>query len=57
MPETETHAVENCGLEARIAFVRDQAWSKNSILNILGDTELVQACAKELAQKTQRHTI
>ena len=51
MPETETYAVEIAGLKRELRLFEIKPGLKIAILNILGDTELVQACAKELAQK------
>jgi len=51
MPETETYAVEIAGLKRELPLFEIKPGLKIAILNILGDTELVQACAKELAQK------
>ena len=51
MPESETYAVEIAGLKRELRLFEIKPGLKIAILNILGDTELVQACAKELAQK------
>ena len=51
MPETETYSVEIAGLKRELRLFEIKPGLKIAILNILGDTELVQACAKELAQK------
>lgn len=51
MPETETYAVEIAGIKRELRLFEIKPGLKIAILNILGDTELVQACAKELAQK------
>src|SRR5687768_8490763 len=47
----ETYAVEIAGLKRHLRLFEIKPGLKIAILNILGDTELVQASAKELAQK------
>ena len=47
----ETYTVEIAGLTRNLRLFEIKPGLKIAILNILGDTELVQACAKELAQK------
>lgn len=51
MPKRETYRIEIAGLERdlRLFQVAPGLWI--AILNILGDTELVQACARELTEK------
>jgi adenine phosphoribosyltransferase len=51
MSTHETYAVEVAGLRRDLRLFEIKPGLKIAILNILGDTELVQACAKELAQK------
>ena len=51
MPDSETYAIEIAGLKRELRLFEIKPGLKIAILNILGDTELVQACAKELAQK------
>ena len=51
MPEAETYSVEIAGLKRELRLFEIKPGLKIAILNILGDTELVQACAKELANK------
>ena len=51
MSPYETYAVEIAGLKRDLRLFEIKPGLKIAILNILGDTELVQACAKELAQK------
>jgi len=51
MSSYETYAVEVAGLKRNLRLFEIKPGLKIAILNILGDTELVQACAKELAQK------
>ena len=53
VPEAETYAVEIAGLKRELRLFEIKPGLKIAILNILGDTELVQACAKELAIKLQ----
>ena len=47
----ETYRVEIAGLQRDLRLFEIKPGLKIAILNILGDTELVQASAKELAQK------
>src|SRR5215207_11442894 len=47
----EVYTVEIAGLKRDLRLFEIKPGLKIAILNILGDTELVQACAKELAQK------
>lgn len=47
----EIHTVEIAGLKRDLPLFEIKPGLKIAILNILGDTELVQACAQELAQK------
>lgn len=51
MPDHETYAVEIAGLKRDLRLFEIKPGLKIAILNILGDTELVDACAKELAGK------
>jgi adenine phosphoribosyltransferase len=51
MSRYETYAVEVAGLKRDLRLFEIKPGLKIAILNILGDTEFVQACAKELAQK------
>ena len=51
MSNNETYAVEVGGLKRDLRLFEVKPGLKIAILNILGDTELVQACAKELAVK------
>jgi len=51
MSPEETYAVEIAGLKRDLPLFEIKPGLKIAILNILGDTELVQACARELAQK------
>jgi adenine phosphoribosyltransferase len=47
----ETHSVEIAGLKRDLRLFEIKPGLRIAILNILGDTELVQACANELAGK------
>jgi adenine phosphoribosyltransferase len=51
MSRYDTYAVEIAGLKRDLRLFEIKPGLKIAILNILGDTELVQACAKDLAQK------
>lgn len=47
----ETHPVEIAGLQRELRLFEVAPGLRIAVLNILGDTELVQACAKALAEK------
>jgi adenine phosphoribosyltransferase len=51
MTEKEFYAVEIAGLKRDLRLFEVAPKLRIAILNILGDTELVQACARELAQR------
>ena len=51
MPDHETHPVEIAGLKRDLRLFEVAPGLRIAILNILGDTELVQACAMELNKK------
>ena len=51
MAQQETYAVEVGGLKRDLRLFEIKPGLKIAILNILGDTEFVQVCAKELAAK------
>lgn len=53
MSPYETYAVEIAGLKRDLRLFEIKPGLRIAILNILGDTELVQACAKELARKLE----
>lgn len=53
MSSYETYAVEIAGLKRNLRLFEIKPGLKIAILNILGDTELVQACARELARKLE----
>jgi adenine phosphoribosyltransferase len=49
--QPETYAIEIAGIKRELRLFEIKPGLKIAILNILGDTELVQACAQELAAK------
>jgi adenine phosphoribosyltransferase len=51
MSKNETHTVEVAGVKRDLHLFEIKPGLKIAILNILGDTEFVQVCAKELANK------
>jgi len=51
MSDNNFHTVEVAGLKRDLRLFEIKPGLKIAILNILGDTELVQACAKALAEK------
>ena len=51
MSARETYSIEIAGLKRDLRLFEVAPGLRIAILNILGDTELVQACAKELAVK------
>jgi adenine phosphoribosyltransferase len=51
MSQRETYAVEIAGLKRDLRLFEIKPGLRIAILNILGDTELVQACAKALGEK------
>ena len=53
LPERETYAVEIAGLKRRLPLFEVAPGLRIAVLNILGDTELVQACARALAGKLE----
>jgi adenine phosphoribosyltransferase len=50
-PERSTYAVDIAGVKRELTLFEIKPGLRIAILNILGDTELVQACARELASK------
>jgi adenine phosphoribosyltransferase len=50
-PARSTYPVEIAGLHRELPLFEVAPGLRIAVLNILGDTELVQACAKALAQK------
>ena len=53
MPPRETYSVEIAGLKRDLRLFEIKPGLKIAILNILGDTELVLACAKALGKQLQ----
>ncbi len=51
MSAPETYSIEIAGLKRHLRLFEIKPGLRIAILNILGDTELVQACARELAQR------
>jgi adenine phosphoribosyltransferase len=51
MSKRETYAIEIAGLKRELRLFEIKPGLRIAILNILGDTELVQACARELSKK------
>ena len=51
MPERETYPVEVAGIKRELRLFEIKPGLRIAILNILGDTELVEACARALAEK------
>jgi adenine phosphoribosyltransferase len=49
MGKRETYSINIAGLERHLRLFEIKPGLRIAILNILGDTELVQACARELA--------
>ena len=53
MPTRKTHPINIAGLERELPLFEIKPGITIAILNILGDTELVQACACALAKKLE----
>ena len=51
MPKRETYPIEIAGIKRELRLFEIKPGLRIAILNILGDTELVQACARELGRK------
>lgn len=51
LPERETYPIEIAGVQRELPLFEVKPGLKIAVLNILGDTELVQACAEALAGK------
>jgi adenine phosphoribosyltransferase len=51
MSDRETYSIEIAGLKRQLRLFQIKPGLRIAILNILGDTELVGACARELAAK------
>jgi adenine phosphoribosyltransferase len=54
MPERQTYPVDIAGLKRELPLFEVKPGLRIAILNILGDTELVQACAKALGEQLQK---
>jgi adenine phosphoribosyltransferase len=54
MTERQTHPVEIAGLKRELPLFEVKPGLRIAILNILGDTELVQACAKALGEQLKK---
>jgi len=52
--ERETYPIEIAGVRRQLPLFEVQPGIKIAVLNILGDTELVQACAEALAEKLEQ---
>lgn len=50
MAERDTYSIEIAGLQRHLRLFEIKPGLRIAILNILGDTELVQACARELSR-------
>lgn len=53
-PQRETYAIEVAGIKRNLPLFEVAPGVRIAVLNILGDTEFVQACAKALAEKLSR---
>ena len=53
MSEHETYSIEIAGVKRELRLFEIKPGLRIAILNILGDTKLVQACARELAKKLE----
>ncbi len=53
MEKRSTYSVEIAGVHRELTLFEIKPGLRIAILNILGDTELVQACAKELVKKLE----
>jgi adenine phosphoribosyltransferase len=51
MPEREVYPIEIAGLKRELRLFEIKPGLRIALLNILGDTELVQACARELGKQ------
>jgi adenine phosphoribosyltransferase len=51
LTERKTYSIEIAGIKRELSLFEIKPGLQIAILNILGDTELVQACARELAKK------
>jgi adenine phosphoribosyltransferase len=53
MTERETYSIDIAGVHRELPLFEIKPGLRIAILNILGDIELVEACAKELARKLE----
>ena len=53
MPKRETYSIDIAGVKRDLRLFEIKPGLRIAILNILGDTELVQACARGLAEKVK----
>jgi adenine phosphoribosyltransferase len=53
MTKHDTYSIEIAGIKRDLRLFEIKPGLRIAILNILGDTELVQACARELAEKVK----
>jgi len=51
MSKHETYSIEIAGIKRELSLFEIKPGLRIAILNILGDTELVQACARDLSKK------
>ncbi len=51
LPQREVYTVQVAGLQRQLPLFEVAPGLRIAVLNILGDTELVQACARELAER------
>jgi adenine phosphoribosyltransferase len=56
LPTRETYAVEIAGLRRQLPLFEVAPGLRIAVLNILGDTELVLACARQLAGRLKAET-
>jgi adenine phosphoribosyltransferase len=54
LPQREAHSVEVAGVKRDLPLFEVAPGLRIAVLNILGDTELVQACAGALARRLQK---
>ncbi len=54
LPQREVYPVEIAGLKRRLPLFEVAPGLRIAVLNILGDTELVEACARALAEKLKK---
>jgi adenine phosphoribosyltransferase len=55
LPERETYSVKVAGFERELRLFEVAPGLRIAVLNILGDTELVGACARHLADQLANH--